>query len=146
MALSNEKESFVKITRIVLDAAPHYLRKLLITKWEEEYQSIWQSNNASGDALVAKVAKVNNNYTDKLKAGDEQQWDTTILVYVFLYSGLNLIDQWRNPNQTRIPPLRISEEIDIIRDTRNEFFGHATEMSCPSYDLLLFCYTFSIST
>jgi len=135
MALSNEKENFVKIVRIVLDVVPHYLRKLFITKWEEKYPNEkWQSNNTSGNALVAKVAKVNNNYADKLKAGDEQQWDTTVLVYVFLYSGLSLIDQCRNPKETRIPPLRISEEIDIIRETRNEFFGHPPQMSCPSHD------------
>jgi len=135
MALSNEKENFVKIARIVLDVVPHYLRKLFITKWEEKYPNEkWQSNNTSGDALVAKVAKVNNNYADKLKAGDEQKWDTTILVYVFLYSGLNLIDPCREPKQARVPPLRISEEIDIIRETRNEFFGHATQMSCLSHD------------
>ena len=135
MELSNEKENFVKIARIILDVVPHYLRKLFITKWEEKYPNEkWQSNNTSGDALVAKVAKVNNNYAEKLKAGDEQQWDTTILVYVFLYSGLSLIDQCRNPKETRIQPLRISEEIDIIRETRNEFFGHATQMSCLSHD------------
>ena len=123
MELSNEEENFVKVAKIVLDVVPHYLRKLFITKWEEKYPNEkWQSNNTSGDALVAKIAKVNKRYADKLKAGDEQQWDTTILVYVFLYSGLNLIDQL------------ISEKIDIIRETRNEFFGHATQMSCPSHD------------
>ena len=135
MALSNEEENFVKIARIVLDVFPHYLRKLFITKWEEKYPNEkWQSNNTSGDALVAKIAKVNKNYADKLKAGDEQQWDTTILVYIFLYSGLNLIDPCREPKETRIPPLRISEEIDIIRDTRNKVFGHLPQMSCSSHD------------
>ena len=135
MALSNEEENFVKITKIVLDVVPHHLRKLFITKWEEKYPiEKWQSNNTSGDALVAKIASVNRNYADKLKAGDEQQWDTTVLVYVFLYSGLKLIDQCRNPKEKRNPPLRTSEEIDIIRETRNEFFGHATQMSCPSND------------
>ena len=135
MALSNEEENFVKIARIVLDVVPYHLRKLFITKWEEKYPNEkWQSNSTSGDALVTKIASVNRNYADKLKAGDEQQWDTTILVYVFLYSGLKLIDQCRNPKEKRIPPLRISEEIDIIRETRNEVFGHATQMSCPTHD------------
>ena len=135
MALSNEEESFVKIAKIVLDVVPHHLRKLFITKWEEKYPNEkWESNSTSGDALVSKIASVNRNYADKLKAGDEQQWDTTVLVYVFLYSGLKLIDQCRNPKEKRNPPLRISEEIDIIRETRNEFFGHATQMSCPSDD------------
>jgi len=133
--LSNEKENFVKIARIVLDVVPHYLRKLFITKWEKKYPNEkWQSNIISGNALVAKIAKVDKRYADRLKAGDEQKWDTTILVYVFLYSNLNLIDQCRNPKETRIPPLRISEEIDIIRETRNEYFGHLPQMSCPSHD------------
>ena len=135
MELSNEEENFVKIAKIVLDVVPHHLRKLFITKWEEKYPNEkWESNSTSGDALVAKIASVNKNYADKLKAGDEQQWDTTILVYVFLYSGLKLIDQCRNPKEKRNPPLRISEEIDIIRETRNEFFGHAAQMSFPSND------------
>ena len=136
MASSNEEENFVKIARIVLDVVPHYLRKLFITKWEEKYPNEkWESNSTSGDALVAKIASVNKNYADKLKAGDEQQWDTTILVYVFLYSGLKLIDPCRNPKEKRNPPLRISEEIYIISETRNELFGHATQMSCPWHDL-----------
>ena len=138
MELSNEEENFVKIAKIVLDVVPHHLRKLFIAKWEEKYPNEkWESNSTSGDALVveiAKIKKVDTRYADKLKAGDEQQWDTTILVYVFLYSGLNLIDPCRNPIEERNPPLRISEEIDIIRVTRNEFFGHATQMSCPSND------------
>ena len=135
MALSNEEENFVKIARIVLDVVPHHLRKLFITKWEEKYPNEkWESNGTSGDALVAKIANVNRNYAEKLKAGDEQQWDTTVLVYIFLYSGLNLIDPCRNPREKRVPPLRISEEIDIIRETRNEFFDHAAQMSCPSHD------------
>ena len=135
MALSSEKENFAKIARITLDVFPHYLRKLFIMKWEEKYPNEkWESNNTSGDALVAKIAKVDKRYADKLKAGDEQQWDTTILVYIFLYSGLNLIDQCRNPKETRVPPLLISEEIEIIRETRNEIFGHAMHMSCPSHD------------
>jgi len=135
MELSNEEENFVKIAKIVLDVVPHYLRKLFITKWEEKYPNEkWESNNISGNALVAKIAHVNNNYAEKLKAGDEQQWDTTTLVYVLLYSNLNLIDQCRKPKETRIPPLRISEEIDIIRETRNEYFGHLPQMSCPSHD------------
>ena len=128
MELSNEEENFVKIAKIVLDVVPHYLRKLFITKWEEKYPNEkWESNIISGNALVAEMTKVGKkvrkDYKDKLEAGDEQQWDTTILVYVFLYSGLNLIDQ------------RISGKIDIIRETRNEFFGHATQMPCPSHDL-----------
>ena len=135
MALSNEEENFVKIAKIVLDVLPHHLRKLFITKWEEKYPNeTWKSNSTSGDALVAKIANINRNYAEKLKAGDEQQWDTTILVYVFLYSGLKLIDQCRNPKEKRNPPLRISEEMDIIRETRNEVFGHATQMSCPTHD------------
>ena len=135
MALSNEEENFVKIAKIVLDVVPRHLRKLFITKWEEKYPNEkWESNSTSGDALVAKIANVNRNYAEKLKAGDEQQWDTTVLVYVFLYSGLNLIHPCRNPKEKRNSPLRISEEINIIRETRNEFFGHATQMSCPSND------------
>ena len=135
MELSNEEENFVKIAKIVLDVVPYHLRKLFITKWEENYPNEkWESNSTSGGALVAKIANVNRNYADKLKAGKEQQWDTTVLVYVFLYSGLNLIDPCRNPIAKRNPPLRISEEIDIIREARNEFFGHATQMSCPSND------------
>ena len=135
MSLSREEENFIKITKIVLEIFPKYLRSLFIEKWDQKYpNNKWQSDNVSGDFLfneIPNAAKKGSNrvYANKLQSGNENNWDTTTLVYAMLYSELELIPSCR-PNGQRSVPLLISEEIDIIRKIRNEFFAHASTMNC----------------
>jgi len=140
MELSDEKENFVKIANIVLDIVPKYLRKVFIAQWNKKYPNqIWQSGPAIGKFLFNEMpANVKGNYKNKpyidnLSAGYEDNWDTTTLVFAFLFSGLALIPTRRSKG-SRTSPLRISEEIDIIREIRNDAFAHVSTMSCPGPD------------
>ena len=135
MSLSREEEYFVKITKIVLEIVPKYLRKLFIEKWDQKYpNNQWQSDSASGNFVFTEIPNAAKNgrngvYARNMQSGNESDWDTTTLVYAMLYSQLNLIPNCR-PDRQRRAPLLISEEIDIIRKIRNEFFAHASNMKC----------------
>ena len=137
MNLSPEEENFVKITKVVLDVLPKYLRKCFVEQWNKKYPNYkWQCGSASGNFLFDQLPySTKNNWRNKgnienLKNGNEQNWDTTTLVFALLYSGLGLTEPCR-PNNQREEPLRISEAIDVIRIRRNVHFAHAKSMSCP---------------
>jgi len=135
MSLSREEEYFIKITKIVLEIVPKYLRKLFIEKWDQKYpNNKWQSDSASGNFVFNEIPNAAKNgrngvYASNMQSGNESDWDFTTLVYAMLYSQLNLIPSCR-PDGQRIAPLLISEEVDIIRKIRNEFFAHAYNMKC----------------
>ena len=136
MQLSTEEENFVKISKVVLDIVPKYLRKCFKRQWDNKYPDRkWQGDNASGEFLFEQLPKKakedgrNRVCIEHLKNGNEEEWDTTTIVFVMLYSGLKLIQDIR-PKKQRIEPLRISEAIDVIRNTRNVYFAHAKGMSC----------------
>ena len=138
MEITFEEQNFIKMARIFLDVAPRYLRKLFVDKWDEKHPNQkWQSDNVSGAILIDKLPpeiksnRRNKLYLDKMEAGNEEDWDTTTLVFALLFSHLNLIQVCRPRNKRKLP-LRTSEEIDIIRETRNEFFAHASSMRCSS--------------
>lgn len=140
MDLSVEETNYMKITKIVIETIPKYLRRCFIQQWNLKYpKKKWKSNNASGIFLFNQLPdKIKNNKSnemsiDKIKTGNEQLWDTSTLVLVMLNSGLKLIKGVR-PSKERSTPLRISEEIDVIRDIRNLHFAHASNMSCSSDD------------
>jgi len=140
MELSVEETNYMKITKIVIETIPKYLRRCFIQQWNLKYpKKKWKSDNASGIFLFNQLPdKIKNNKSnetsmDKIKTGNEQQWDTSTLVLVMLNSGLKLIKGVR-PSKERSTPLRISEEIDVIRDIRNLHFAHASNMSCSSDD------------
>ena len=137
MQSSDEEENFIKITKLVLDIFPRYLRKCFIEQWNKKFPNQkWTSNNASGTFFVkALPPRVQTNrsrsiYIDKLMEGKEQDWDTTTVVYALLETGLQLVEGSRAKDE-RKKPLRISEQIELIRDVRN-FVAHASSMSCPS--------------
>ena len=114
-----------------------HLRTLFIEKWNQKYpNNKWQSDSVSGNFVLNEIpnaAKKGRNgvYANNMKSGKENEWDTTTLVYALLHSKLNLIPTCR-PDGQRIAPLLISEEIDVIRKIRNEFFAHASSMKCSS--------------
>ena len=140
MELTDEETNFVKITKIVLEIVPKYLRECFKQQWNKKYPNQqWQSNTVSGNFLFGELGcgiksnKSREVYIDKLREGNEQQWDTTTLVFAMVQSGLNLIDGCRAKDQ-RSSPLRISEELEIVRDVRNSVFAHACNMSCSNED------------
>ena len=100
MNLSTEQQNFVKITRIVLDLVPEYLRNCFIAKWDEEFPDVkWLSDNERAKSLlIEKLSKVqvdrrNRVSVQKMEKGNEQDWDTTTVVFALLYSGLDLIQK-----------------------------------------------------
>ena len=140
MGFSEERENFVKLSYIILEIAAKHLRILFIQKWNEKYPNQqWTSDATSGNFLYNKLStgfrnsKSNTEYVNKMKTGNEQEWDTTTLVKVMLDCGLKLVEGCRSKDQRSIP-FRPSEEIDIIRKYRNGFFAHIPKMSCASND------------
>jgi len=136
MPLSREEEYFVKITKIVLEIVPKYLRKLFIEKWDQKYpNNKWQSDSASGNFVFNEIPNAAKNgrngvYASNMQSGNERDWDASTLVYAMLYSQLNLIPICR-PDGQRSDPLRISEEIDILRKIRNEIVAHTSTINLP---------------
>ena len=137
MQTSEEEENFIKITKLVLDIFPKYLRICFKTQWKEKFPSQkWQSDNASGTFFynqlptAVRTNKSREIYINKIKEGNEQEWDTTTVVFALLETGIQLVKGSRAKDE-RKDPLRISEQIEIIRDVRN-FIAHAPKMSCPS--------------
>jgi len=142
MDLPIEEVNYVKIAKIVLDVVPKYLRKCFIEVWNvKNPTNKWNSDSKSGIFLVNKIpSNIKNSSSrvkeiEKLKAGDEAKWDITVLVFVLLDAGLKLVEGSRQPVE-RKPPLRMSEEIEIIRDIRNDYYGHVKSMSCKMEDFL----------
>lgn len=140
MALTDEEENFVKITKIIVEIIPKYLRKCFVEKWNRKYPNQpWQSDNASGSFLFSELSKTvqtnkkREKEIEKMKEGNEQTWDTTTVVFALLDAGLNLI-QGSRPKDQRSSPFRISEEVEVVRDIRNSFFGHVPNMSCANTD------------
>ena len=142
MELSEEEENFVRIAKILLDIVPKYLRQLFIEKWNRKYPNHkWKSDRASGEYLFnqlplrVKIRKARGKVIDKLRSGNENEWNLPTLNFALLDSGLNLVQGCR-PDDHRSAPLRISEEIDLIRRSRNDIFSGSTSTSCSSYDFM----------
>lgn len=140
MALLQEGENFVKLSFILFDIGARHLRQLFKKMWDEKYPNQkWNSDDASGDYLYNELSsdftrsRSKQMYIEKWRKGKDHEWDTTTLVKVMLESGLNLVKGCR-PEGERTKPLRTSEEINIIRNIRNDFFAHLPTMSCPSDD------------
>ena len=126
MDLDEDNENFFKVTFIVTDAVPKSLRKFFVEKWNLKFPGkTWESGKTgSGDDIIAEIKAVNNNkkpqYEDKLRTGNENDWDTTVLMYVLDFSKLKLITASDKMN------------LDQLRKFRNDFFGHVTEPVCLS--------------
>ena len=138
MELSTEGANSVKISKVILNIVPKHLRSCFTKSWNEKHpDSQWHSDNASGEFLHNKLPEKvkkergNEKFINNLKKGNEQEWDTATLVFIMLYSGLDLTEPCR-PENERKEPLRISEAINIINETRNVYFANASNTSCQS--------------
>ena len=138
MELSPDKERFIKLSSICLDIVPIHLRKLFIKKWNgNSGNQQWKSDRSSGTELFNKLSqklqmsKKERSYTDKLREGNEKEWDMTVLGKVFLEYGLKLIDGPRCITD-RCSPFNDGEKVSILRDLRNQYYAHLPSMSCSS--------------
>ena len=136
MELSSDRERFIKLSWIVLEIIPTHLRNLLIKKWNEQSSNQkWNSDISSGTNLFNKLSRnlqKNGNeqiYISKIREGNEQDWDITILGKVFLDYGLKLIDDPRYLKD-RCSPFNDGEKVSILRDIRNQYFAQLPSMSC----------------
>ena len=118
----------MKLSSIILEIVPKYLRKCFIREWDKKYpDQKWQSNNSNGEFLLEQLPdkiKKKLSRTEKrkrLKSGNEHSWDTHILVFAILFSGLDLTDE-----------VSVREAIHIIVDTRKIYLEHASSKMCPS--------------
>ena len=135
MVLEKEEQNFVKLAKVILDIIPKHLRIYFVGKWNSKFSQKWNSDGESGTIIQSNIPKKNRNSSyrsieKKLLYGDEEKWDTTVLMFVLLFSGLELIEDCRKKEE-RNDPLRESEEIDKIREIRNSCFAHAESMRCP---------------
>ena len=136
MELSSDRERFIKLSWIVLEIIPTHLRNLFIKKWDEQSSNQkWNSDISSGTNLfntLSRNLQDNGNesiYINKIREGNEQDWDMTILGKVFLDYGLKLIDDPRCLKD-RCSPFNDGEKVSILRDIRNQCFAHLPSMSC----------------
>ena len=141
MVLTVAEENFIKLAEILLNVVPRLLRDLFIQKWNLKFPALlWNSDPASGLNLLNQIPIAARKksacfpeFEKKILTGKEYDWDSTLLIFLLLYSEINLLDKCRKKNN-RNPPLHISEEIDRIRCIRNSFFAQAPSMSCTATD------------
>ena len=143
MEFTEEEENFHKLSEIILDIIAKHLRFLFIKKWNDKYNGQtypnqqWNSDATSGKFLCNELpsgfryGKGNTEYVIKMETGNEQEWDTIILVKVMLDCGLNLVQGCRAKDK-RSSPLRLSEELDKIRIYRNDFAHNPKALCKPN--------------
>ena len=115
---------------VLLNVVAKHLRRYFIKLWDEKRPSEKWDGIDNKKAKLQKLL-VGNIATERMLDGNEENWDTTTFLHAILDSGLKLMEGCR-PHIERFPPLRESEQIDIIRVIRNSYYGHALCMSCSS--------------
>ena len=142
MDLSVEEANFVKISNIFLGIIPKYLRKFFIKQWNERYPNQkWQTGKVSGQLLLNELPEIfkkdehsmSKRIINHLSTGNEEKWDTTILLFAILYSGLKLVEKSRQKAK-RTYPLLASEEIEAIKEKRRSAIIHVDSMLYSSSD------------
>ena len=92
-----------KLSVIISKTVPKYLLQYFIESWNAKFpEQIWKSGSvSSGNDLVnaipeqdlkGKDLKKFNGYKDKLHCGNEQEWDTDILVHILVDFGLDICE------------------------------------------------------
>ena len=139
MELAEGNEAFIKLVKIIIDIVPKHLRALFVNKWNAKNPAQpWANDAASGQLLLNAIppnVKQNKKYFHKtleqtILTGVSETWDPTTLFFVFLYAELNLIGT-SFPKVQRSPTCT---KIDRLREIRNGFFAHVSEMSTSAID------------
>ena len=136
--VSAEEENFIKITKIIFDIVPKYLRRLFIyyrSKWSSG-RTAWRNDTRAAMLFAITAPESYNNIRaqhclNAMKSVDVGEWDLSTLIFAFLESGMHLVKGFR-PFKNRSLPLRVSEEIDVIRKVKNDFFADPSNMQCSS--------------
>ena len=138
MEVTKEEENFMKLTLLMLDVLPRYLRRVFIRQWNLCHTEKWNSTSVSGEHLwsLIPIEMRNDSYLSsqdvhrKVQSGIENSWDATLLIFLLLLDELNLIE---NCTSVRQSPLRTS--INNIRLIRNRVFAHAPSSELSSAEL-----------
>ena len=93
---------YEKFCVIFSETVPKYLRRYFIERWNAKFpEQLWKSGSeSSGNDLVnaipenkkQKQLKKFNKYKGKLHCGNEEEWDTDILIDIMLDFGLDICD------------------------------------------------------
>ena len=127
--LSSENENYRKLAYILLEIIARYLRAYFVKLWNDKYPDEKWLDDIDKRNLKFHGLLVKGMYTPRILNGNEQTWDTTTLTHAIVGAGLKLTEGSR-PQKQRSGKLLPSEEIEIIRNIRNTFYGHVLSMSC----------------
>ena len=94
---------YEKLSVIISETVPKYLRQYFIEQWNAKFaEQPWKSGSeSSGNDLInaipakdlkKKHLKKFNEYKNKLHHGNEEEWDTDILVHIMIDFGLDICD------------------------------------------------------
>ena len=127
--LSPEKKNYRKLAYILFEVAARHLRAHFVKLWNDKYPDEKWLDDIDKRNLKFHGLLVKGMYTPRILNGNEQTWDTTTLTHAIVGAGLKLTEGSR-PQKQRSGQLLASEEIEIIRNVRNSFYGHVLSMSC----------------
>ena len=85
--------NFFRLCRVVMDDIPSVLRAIFKDTFQKKYHQPWADNRASGSILMKNdhwQARLVSPQTTKLKNGNTQHWDSTLLFHVLLHSSMVL--------------------------------------------------------
>ena len=119
---------YEKLAFIISETVPKYLRQFFIEHWDEKFpEQPWKSGReSSGTDLVnaipenkkQKHLKKFNEYKDKLHCGNEEEWDTDILIDIMFDFGLDICDK------------SIKGDIAKLRNVSSQFASCKASKSC----------------
>ena len=146
MEKSNNTPSYYeKLSVIISQTVPKYLRKFFVDQWNMKFpEQPWKSSSGSGTDLVnaipdeKKCHRKFNEYKDKLHSGNEEEWDTVILVHIIIDFGLDICDKSvmedivklkekclkftkKKPNKPDLPD-KSDEVIELVSDVARKLF------------------------
>ena len=125
MDISKENEYFMRVSHLFYNEIPKQLRQFFKEKWNQKFMpDTWNDRNQSGKALWNKIVRqarknMNKGVTDKIKAGNSNFWDCSVLFSVLLFADLGLIPPQREIKQQQQPLLE-SENIARLHKIRNQ--------------------------
>ena len=125
MNISEEDAYFVRVSHLFYKEISKQLRQFFKDKWNQKFMpDTWSDRNQSGKALWNKIVRqarknMNKGVTDKIKAGNSNFWDCSVLFSVLLFADLGLIPPQRDETQQQQPLLE-SENIARLHKIRNQ--------------------------